>query len=114
MEKEFKGLMILHFLNDGVRSTFVILLPFIAKDLSLNLSNVGFLGSAQPLFASILALPAGFIASKLGGSHFLIFLLILYSLGALTAFFSFNLLLVIIAFSTAALGFGMFHTVSFS
>ncbi len=67
MGKGIKGLLILHFLNDGVRTTFVTLLPFIAKDLSLNLSAVGFLGSAQPLFASLLALPAGFFAGSFLG-----------------------------------------------
>ena len=65
MNKSIKELSFLHFLNDGVRSTFVVLLPFIAKDLSLNLSSVGFLGSAQPLFASILALPADLLLLNL-------------------------------------------------
>lgn len=114
MGKGIKGLLILHFLNDGVRTTFVTLLPFIAKDLSLNLSAVGFLGSAQPLFASLLALPAGFFASKFGGFHFLIFLLIIYSIAAFGTAISPNLIFIILAFSLAALGFGMFHTVSFS
>lgn len=114
MGNNFKGLMFLHFLNDGVRTAFVTLLPFIAKDLSLSLSVVGFLGSAQPVFASILALPAGFFASKLGGFHFLVYLLIIYSLGAISAATSFNVNFVILSFSIAALGFGMFHTVGFS
>lgn len=74
--------MVLHFLNDGFRTTFVTLLPFIAKDLSLNLSTVGFLGSTQALLASFLSLPAGFLAARFGGVHFLTYLLIIYSLGA--------------------------------
>jgi len=78
------------------------------------LVSVGFLGSAQPLFAAILALPAGFLASKLGGFHFLVFLLLIYSAGALLTIFAFNLPITILAFSIAALGFGMFHTVAFS
>src|SRR3990172_9680728 len=96
-KKELSGLMILHFLNDGVRSTFVAMLPFIATGLSLNLSSVGFLGSAQPLFASILALPAGFLASRLGGFHFLVFLLIIYSIGAFFASISPNLFFITLA-----------------
>lgn len=114
MEKQLKGLLALHFLNDGVRTTFPAILPFIAKELSLNLASVGFLGSAQPLFAAILALPAGFLASRIGGFHFLVFLLLIYSAGALIAAFAFNLSLTLLAFSIASLGFGMFHTVGFS
>lgn len=114
MQKGVRGLLILHFLNDGVRTTFVTLLPFISRELSLSLSVVGFLGSAQPLIASILALPAGFIGSRIGGFHSLIFLLIIYSIGALLASVSFNIFFLMIAFSLGALGFGMFHTISFA
>lgn len=114
MGKELKELWILHILNDGVRSTFVVMLPFIARDLSINLSNVGFLGSSQPLFGAILALPAGFLASKLGGFRILTFLLLIYSLGALSTSFSPNLLFIYLSFFLGAAGFGMFHTVGFS
>lgn len=107
-------MMILHFLNDGVRTTFVTLLPFIAKDLKISLATVGFLGSFQPLIASMMALPAGFLASRLGGFSFLIFLLIIYSTGALSTAISPSLPFIILAFFLGALGFGMFHTVSFS
>ncbi len=114
MNRELRGLNILHFLNDGVRSTFVAMLPFIATGLSLKLSNVGFLGSAQPLFACILALPAGFLASKLQGFRFLALLLLIYSAGAFAASISPNLLFMTLAFFMAASGFGMFHTVGFT
>lgn len=106
--------MVLHFLNDGIRTTFVTLLPFIAKDLKITLSSVGFLGSAQPLVASLVALPAGFLGARLGGFRFLILLLIVYSFGALSAALSPNLPFIIFAFFLGALGFGMFHTVGFS
>ncbi len=108
------GLNILHFLNDGIRSTFVAMLPFVAAGLSLKLSSVGFLGSAQPLFACFLALPAGFLASKLKGFYLLTLLLLIYSAGALAASLAPNLQFMTLAFFMAALGFGMFHTVSFA
>lgn len=106
--------MVLHFFNDGIRTTFVTLLPFIAKDLSLNLSSVGFLGSAQPLFGSFLALPAGFFATRLGGFRLLSSLLIIYSLGAFTLSLAGNYPMVVLGVFIGALGFGMFHTISFS
>ncbi len=114
MNKQIKELLVLHFLNDGIRTTFPAILPFIAKEFSFNLASVGFLGSAQPLFAAILAFPAGFLASRVGGFHFLVFLLLIYSTGAFLAAFTFNLPITLLAFSVAALGFGMFHTVGFS
>lgn len=104
----------LHVLNDGVRTTFVVLLPFIAKDLLLPYTYVGFLGSFQSLAGTILALPAGFIAARIGGLHLLASLLIIYSLGALGVGFSPNIVLLTIFFALGAIGFGMFHTVSYS
>lgn len=108
-----KKLSFLHFLNDGVRTTFVILLPFIAKDLSLNFTSVGFLGSSQPLLAGILALPAGFITARIGGFRLLIILLLVYSVGALGVASSLNIFMLFPMFLLGALGFGMFHTVGF-
>lgn len=114
MNKTVRELLTLHFLNDGVRTTFVILLPFIAKDLTINLATVGILGASQPLLGSLLALPTGFIAARAGGFNLLITLLIVYSLGALGIALSFNVWMIILAFTLGALGFGMFHTVGFS
>ncbi len=114
MHGVIKRLLLLHFLNDGIRTTFVVLLPFIASDLSLSLTLVGFLGSSQPLIASILALPTGFLASRFGGFHLLLYLLIIYSLGALGIALSGNLSILLAAFTLGSLGFGMFHTIGFS
>ncbi len=111
---EFWELTILHFLNDGVRTTFPTLLPFIAKDLSINLSSVGFLGSSNSLFQTILALPAGFFAAKFGQIKLLIVLLLVYSLGSLATAFSPNIFFVAAGFYLGSMGFGMFHPVSFS
>jgi len=44
-------------LNDGVRTAVITLLPFMAKDISLSLAQVGFLGSSQPLIGALIALP---------------------------------------------------------
>ena len=114
MRSQIKELLILHFLNDGVRTSLVILLPFIAKDLSLSLTQAGFLGASQPLLGALLALPTGYIIGKLGGVHVLFALLIAYSLGALGIALAPNVSILFIAYFAAAMGFGMFHTVGFS
>lgn len=113
MRNKFLELLILHFLNDGVRTTLLILLPFIAHDFSLSLTQVGFLGSAQPLMAAFLAIPAGYITGRFGGFRIIFALLALYSIGALGIAFSFNIYILFGMFFLAALGFGMFHTVGF-
>ena len=114
MKTQLKELFLLHFLNDGIRTTFVILLPFIAKDISISLAQVGFLGSSQPLLGALLALPTGFIMGRFTGFRIILTLLILYSLAAIGLAFAFSLPLVLITFYIAALGFGMFHTVGFA
>lgn len=109
-----KTLNLMHFLNDGSRTTFVAILPFIAQDLSLNLKDVGFLGSSQSLFAMLLAIPAGFIAASFGGFKSLIFFMLIYSFGAFLAGVAPNFLVLTVAYFMAAVGFGTFHTISFA
>lgn len=104
----------LHILNDGIRTTFVVMLPFIAKDLLLPYTYVGFLGSFQSLAGSLLALPAGFIAARVGGFHLLASLLLIYTIGALGVGLSPNIVFLTLSFAIGAFGFGMFHTVSYT
>jgi FSR family fosmidomycin resistance protein-like MFS transporter len=114
MKNQLKELLILHFLNDGVRTTIIVLLPLIAKDLSLSLTQVGFLGSSQPLVGAFLALPTGFILGKFGGYKVILSLLFIYSLGVMGAAFALNAPMLIIMYLFAALGFAMFHPAGFT
>jgi len=65
-------------------ASFLLLLPFIAKDLILNLTQVGFLGTLFNSMSIMLALPAGYIAKKVGGMKTLILALFVYAVGFLT------------------------------
>lgn len=114
MKGNLNFLLFLHFLNDGIRTSLVVLLPFIAKDLLLSYTEVGLAGSAQGLFTVLFALPAGFLASKIGGYRLLISALLIYSFGSLGIFTSPNSNTLIFTFYLAAVGFGLFHTVGFS
>ncbi len=106
--------MFLHFLNDGLRTTVIVLLPFIARDLSLSLGQVGFLGSSQPLLAALFALPSGYITGKFGGFKIIFTLLFVYSLGILGAAFSTNEIMLFGMYLFTAIGFSMFHPVGFT
>lgn len=114
MERDLKELTILHFLNDGIRTTFVAVLPFVAKELSLNYKYVGFLSSSQSLFMTILAIPAGFVAASFGGFKTLILVLLFYSSGAILLGLSPNIYILTLAYFMGAVGFGMFHTIGFA
>ena len=81
MKKNILYLNILHVLNDGYQVSFVLLLPFIAKDLHISLTEVGVLGSMMYMFNLVLSLPAAYISEHIGGFRVLILSLVAYSLG---------------------------------
>lgn len=85
-----------------------------AKDLHLNFTQVGFLGSSQGALAFILAIPAGFISTRIGGYRLILLSLLVYSLGILGISFAHNIFILIITFYLTAGGFGMFHTVGYT
>jgi len=114
MNSVFSTLFLLHFLNDGIRTAFISLLPFVAKDLHMTLTQVGLLGSSQGLLNSILSLPAGFIAARIGGLRILFISLLVYSLGAAIIGVSPTLFIFFPVFYLAESGFGMFHTIGWS
>lgn len=114
MDRFLYALFSLHFLNDGIRTGIVTLLPFVSKDLHLNFTTVGFLGSSQGFLGALMSLPTGFFAGKIGGFKLLLLSLLIYSIGSFGIGLSPNLPLLIITFYLTAIGFGTFHVVSFS
>lgn len=108
------SLFYLHFLNDGIRTSIVTLLPFVAKDLHLSFTQVGFLGSSQGALAFILAIPAGFLSTRIGGFRLILFSLLVYSIGTLGISLAPNIYMLIVTFYLTAGGFGMFHTVGYT
>src|SRR5258708_34910431 len=74
-------LNILHIFNDGSKVGMIILLPFIAKDLHINLTQVGLLGTTLNVCLIFFAIPAGYLSAKIGGIRTLLFALVLYSFG---------------------------------
>jgi MFS transporter, FSR family, fosmidomycin resistance protein len=103
-------LFILHFLNDGVRATFIALLPFIAKDIQMSFTQIGFLSSSLGIIMFFLAMPAGFLVLRMGGFNVLFFALLFYTVGALGVGLSPNFIILLSMFFLAAPSFGVFHT----
>ena len=52
------------------------LLPFIAKEFQLSFTQVGFLGSSLGTIAAIFAIPAGYLALRIGGFKVIFFALL--------------------------------------
>jgi predicted MFS family arabinose efflux permease len=114
MQNRLNQIFALHFFNDGFFASIILLLPFIAKDLRLNLTQVGFLSSIFSLSGILLSLPVGHLSSRFGVIKILIFTLVFYSLGFLFTSLSHSYIFLIFAFVIMSIAFGSFHPVSFS
>lgn len=110
----FLSLYTLHFLSDEFEASFILLLPFIAKSLHLSLTQVGFVGTVSNSLSVILALPAGYIATKIGGIKTLVLALFTYGLAYIGTGFSPNYGWILLMFIVGGVGFGVFHTIGFA
>ena len=107
-------LSIFHFLNDGYLATLPLFLPFIQKDLGLSMYAVGSLGSVLSASGIVLALPSVYLAKRFGLMKVLLFALLFYGGSLFIVAGSNGLLLLLLAFILAGIGFGVFHPVAFS
>lgn len=107
-------LNLLHVLNDGFQASLVLLLPFIAVSEHLSLAEVGLLGTILNVTGIFLALPAGFLAAKIGGVKTLLIALFIYATGFFCAGIFTVYYALVGAFLLAGIGFGVFHPIAFS
>lgn len=114
MSKALRYLSFLHVCNDGFQSSFLLLLPFIAKDLSISLTQVGLLGSSFGILNVFMALPAGYFASRFGGLQTIIFAVLLYGLGFIGVGFTASYLMLIGVFLVGGIGYSVFHPIAFA
>jgi MFS family permease len=111
---QFFHLNLLHILNDGFQASFILLLPFIAKSQHLDLTQVGLLGTILSISSIALALPAGYIAARIGGLKTLVLALFIYGAALLGAGSFGHYGLLIVMFSLGGIGFGVFHPIAFA
>ncbi len=114
MNFQFILLYILHIFNDGYQVAFLILLPFIAKDLGINLTQVGSLGSIIYIMEMIFSLPAGYLAARFDGLKILTALMFLFGIGFSGLFFTSSLVTLLFPFFVVGIAYGMFHPIGFS
>jgi predicted MFS family arabinose efflux permease len=114
MKNKLAQIFTLHFFNDGFLASIVLLLPFIAKDLNLSLTQIGFLSSIFSLSGILLSLPVGYLGSRFGAIKILVFTIIFYGLGFLFTSLSHSYIFLIFSFTIMSVAFGSFHPVAFS
>ena len=114
MKNKLSQIFVLHFFNDGFLASIILLLPFIAKDLSLNLTQVGILSSIFSLSGILISLPVGQLSSRLGAMKILLYTVVFYGLGFLFTSLSNSYLFLIFSFVIMSVAFGAFHPISFS
>ncbi|MBL8122325.1 MFS transporter [Candidatus Saccharibacteria bacterium] len=112
--KPYKTLAMMHVFNDGYAASFLLLLPFIARSLHLNLTEVGVLGGVINFAALVVALPISYVAARLGGLRIVIIAQLLYGLALAGLSFAGNFGTLLVAFVLAGLGFGVFHPIAFA
>lgn len=112
INKQLLPINILHIFNDGFQASLVLLLPFIAATLGLGLTEVGLLGTI--LNVASVALPAGYIATKIGGLKTLIIALLIYGAGFLAVGFTSQYYQLLGVFLIISVGFGIFHPIAFA
>jgi len=114
MSKNLFFLKIIHVFNDGYQASFLLLLPFIAKDLNISLAQIGNLGSLFYLFETIFALPAGYLGEKINGKKILMVAMLLYALSFFALTFAPSFAILIVFFTLAGIGFALFHPIAFA
>lgn len=110
----FISLNILHSLNDAFEANYLLLLPFIVADLNINLIQVGTLGTLLSIFSIILAVPAGYIALRIGGIKTLIIALFIYAAGFVGVGLSQNYFQLLVVFTLGGIGLALFHPIAFA
>lgn len=108
------ALNFLHILNDGFSASYALLLPFIAASQHLSLTQVGSLGTVLNVASIGLAVPAGYIATKLGGLKTLVIGLGIYGAALLGAGVLGHYYLLLVMFAIGGAGFGIFHPIAFA
>lgn len=107
-------LSVLHMVNDGYVACLPLFLPFITQDISITLSQAGFLGGILHFSGVVLAFPAAFLSTYLGSFHTLGYAAIFIFISYILMFLAKSYVWVLVAFLVGSLGFGVFHPVAFA
>jgi MFS family permease len=112
MKRNISLLFGLEFLRDALYAGLFILLPFIAKDLHLSLTESGFVQSFIYLVGLIFSFPLHFIIGKFSSMKLLNISLATFALACFGLFMTFNYYSLLGAFFFAGLGFSIYASLA--
>ncbi len=104
----------LHIFNDGYQASFLLLLPFIAKNLGISLTQIGSLGSFFYLFETVLSLPVGYLGERVNGFKIVLFSTFLVGLSFFGITFISDYPQLMLFYVLAGIGFALFHPMAFA
>lgn len=100
--------------NDGYLACLPLFLPFMSEDISISLSQAGFLGGILHFSGVVLAFPAAFLGTYLGSFHTLGYAALFTFVSYMLMFMAKSYVWILAAFLVGSLGFGVFHPVAFA
>lgn len=109
---EYFRLNVLHVFNDGYQASLALLMVFVAKDLGLALAQVGTLNSVLSVVSVVMALPAGWLATKFGGVRTIVMSVGVCGLVFLGIGAGFGYISLLGLFALAGVGLGVFHPIA--
>lgn len=101
-----------HLIQDGLVALQYVLLPILAQTFGLNYTQVGFLRALSNSAMTLLEIPAGVLAERIGEGRLLVFGLLCAGLGYLTVALAFDFYLIGIGFLIAGSGAAFQHSLS--
>ncbi|HEX7042236.1 MAG TPA: MFS transporter [Patescibacteria group bacterium] len=113
MRKEITYLMLIFLLAAGSASGFLLLLPFITKDLHLSLTQTGIIAGAFSLSRIFAVVPLTSLAPRLGSIPMLLIATLIYGLGFLSIGLSNFFLFFVIVFLLSGTTFSIFQPIVF-
>jgi predicted MFS family arabinose efflux permease len=107
-------LELLYILNYGYHVSLVLLLPFIAKELHINIAQVGILSGILNLAGILFSIPIAHLASKFGGFKLLVLSLLIYGVSYLSTSYENSFLLLLLSFLVAGIALSTCQPLSFA
>lgn len=112
MKKNVLLLTGLEFFRDGYYAGLFILIPFIAKDIHLSLTQAGSLQSFIYVVGLIFSFPMHRLVEKISGMRLLIFCLLSFALTSFGLFFASNFFFLLFCFLFAGIGFCLYGSLA--
>ena len=113
MKKEIVYFMLMFLFAAGSAGGFLLLLPFLTRELHLSLTQAGIIGGAFSVARIFAVVPLTILASKTGSMRFLLTATAIYGLGFLSVGFSNSFFVLIITFLLVGTVLSVFQPIVF-